>query len=447
MTALPSVFSLPLVGDTLSMLKDPGGFLLERARELGPVFKAKVLGDDVACFVGPDAFAHFLDTKLFTRANGSPPHVQQIMGHDAVLFLEGEAFRTRKELLMNVFSEAAIDAYAPLVTRVTRRYARRWAELGAFTWKPEIFSYALTVASALFLGTNPDVDDPALENDVDLMTRGILAIPVKLPGGAFARGLKARDRVLTRIERAIAEHEKTPQDDALSRAIAARTKTGEKLTKDQLLVETFHFFVAYVPVIGGLTMLAMELGLHPEVVRKIRDEAEEKLGDRPITWQNLRALTYLDAVCKESRRIQPVLPVTFFAVAKEDSTFQGFEIKRGMKAVGCIGATLLDDKVYPEPNRFEPERWMGARPTEKMQHAWVPHGGGQPFTHHRCAGEWLADLMLKTFALVMARDYTWSLPPQDLAPTKGELFAVPASGLDVRLKRRTADYSAARAED
>src|SRR4051812_15897054 len=108
---LPTRFALPVVGDTLSFFGDPAGFLASRARELGPIFKTKVLGNDLVCFVGPEAFAHFLDDRYFTRANGSPPHVQEVFGHDAVPFLEGTKFKKRKELLMQVFSEEAIDSY------------------------------------------------------------------------------------------------------------------------------------------------------------------------------------------------------------------------------------------------------------------------------------------------------------------------------------------------
>jgi cytochrome P450 len=180
-----------------------------------------------------------------------------------------------------------------------------------------------------------------------------------------------------------------------------------------------------MPVIGGLNMLAMLLALHGDVEARLRAEIREKLPDGPITTARLRVMPYLDAVCKEARRVQPVLAITFFANVKAESSFRGVRIPAGIKAVGCIGPTLLDDKVFPDPTRFDPDRWMGARPTPRMQAAWVPHG----------AGERLADLMLKAFAIVMLRDHAWTLPPQDLSPTKGDLFATPRSGLDVRFRR------------
>src|SRR4051794_26819174 len=96
---LPRRFAWPGVGDSLAFFKDPAGVLARRTREVGNVFRMGVFGDDVACFVGPEAFSFFLDEKYFTRASASPPHVQAILDPDAIPFLDGERFRTRKELL------------------------------------------------------------------------------------------------------------------------------------------------------------------------------------------------------------------------------------------------------------------------------------------------------------------------------------------------------------
>jgi cytochrome P450 len=432
---LPSRFSPPLVGDTLTFLKDPVGFFAQRTRELGPVFKTKILGDDVVCFVGPEAFTTFLDETYFSRASASPPHVQELLDPDAVPFLDGERFKTRKALLMQIFAERALDSYVRTIERVIGRYARRWAEIGALSWVPELTSMSMTVAGALFLGADPEKDDAATEEAFQTAFGGMLAVPLKLPFTKFGRALRARDYLRGVIADAVSEHVKKEHDDAMSRALAARTKDGEKLSEKEVAIETFHFFGAYVPVIGGLSFLAMLLGQHPDVKEKARAEIREKLGDDPINVASVRKLTYLDHVCRETRRVMPIIPMTFFAKVKEETSFKGYRIPRGAKAVGVISSTLMDPKTFPEPTKFDPDRWAGARGGARQHAAWVPHGGGAHLIAHRCAGEQLADLMLKTFAILTLRDYDWSLPPQDFAPTTGQLFATPRGGLDVRFKR------------
>jgi cytochrome P450 len=177
----------------------------------------------------------------------------------------------------------------------------------------------------------------------------------------------------------------------------------------------------------------MCLGQNREVLEKLRAEVREKLGAGPVTMGRLRELPFLDRVCTESRRVQPVLPITFFAKVNEECSFDGVRIPKGIKAVGCIGPTLQDESVYEEPAQFDPDRWISAG--EKQHAAWVPHGGGAHLTAHRCAGEQLANLMLKTFAVLMLREYDWTFPPQDFSPTKGQLFATPKGGLQVKVRK------------
>jgi cytochrome P450 len=430
---LPSRFSLPLIGDTLTFVKDPAAFLQERASELGPVFRINVFGADTACFVGPEAFSLVLDDRNVVRHGANPPHVEELFNPDAIPFLDGERQRRRKRLLMQAFTIDALDDYLPILEQVVDRYADSWSQKKRFAWVPELTSMGFAIADALFTGADPARDDPAIEQAFDRFAAGMLSLPIRLPGTAFTKALQARKSMLERIDAAIAAHEKAPRKDLLSRLLAARD-TGEPLTRDEVRIETFHFFAAYAVVIGGLAMLAQCLGTNPQVRSKLRAEVASTPG--PITMAGLRKLDYLDRVCKESRRVSPVLPMTFFGKVVRELTFDGVRIPQGHKAVGCIGPTLLDDKLYPDAKKFDPDRWIGA--SDRQQKGWIPHGGGVHSEGHRCAGEQLATLMLKVFAVKALRRFDWSVEGQDLAPTKGKLFATPRSGLPVELKPATA---------
>lgn len=433
---LPTKFALPLVGESLAFLKDPAGFLAARARELGPVFQINVFGHRTACFWGPEAFHFFLDERYFSRASASPAHVQAILNPNAVPFLDGLGFKRRKALLMQAFTPDALDGYLVVLERVLTRYARRWANLGTFAWVPELTAFGMTVATSLFLGTNPDDDDPLLGRAFMTAFQGFLSVPINLPFTKYGQALAARDALRERIEHAIDEHEASTSTDALARLIDARLPNGDKLSREEIRIETFHFVGAYLAVIGALSFLAMFLGRRPDVKERLRREIREVMGTGPVTLQGLAGLEYLGRVTRESRRAEPVLPLTFFANVKEPCAYGGIRIPAGIKAIGCIGATLQDDKTFLDPRSFDPDRWLSERATDRQHAAWVPHGGGGPFTHHRCAGERLADLMLSLFSVVMLREYDWTFPRQDFSPTAAALFATPRGGLQVQLQRR-----------
>lgn len=427
---LPGKMALPLIGDTLAFVRDPAGFLQERARELGPVFRIHVFGAPTACFVGPEAFALVLDDRNVTRAGANPPHVEELFDPEAVPFLDGEKQRRRKRLLMRAFTADALEEYLPGIEQVIDRYAQRWAGLGRFAWVPELNAMGFDIAGSLFIGADPQAGDPRIGAAFERFAAGLLSLPLRLPFTPFTRALRAREFLLGLIDRAIDEHQRSPRKDLLSRLISARDG-NDQLGRDEVRIETFHFFGAYAAVIGGLSFLAQCLGRTPEVRARARDEIRRQAPSGPLDMAAIRKLEYLDRLCKESRRVAPVLPITFFGKVVRECSFDGVRIPKGHKAVGCIGPTLLDGGIYPSPEQFDPDRWLAA--SERQQKAWIPHGGGIHTEGHRCAGEALATLMLKAFAVRMLRRFDWSVGNQDLSPTKGKLFATPASGLQVEL--------------
>jgi len=435
---LPSRFALPLVGDTLAFARDASGFLAKRAGELGPVFEINVFGHPTACFVGPQAFALILDDSNVERTSANPPHVEAIFNPRAVPFLDGAAQRRRKRLLLQAFSESALDGYLPIIDQVVARYTRRWEEKERFTWVPEINSLGFSIAGALFVGSDPARDDPVIEDAFGKVAAGLLSIPVNLPFTRYGQALKARDSLLSIVDRALDAGEQATfgGTNVLGRLQQAR-EGDDRLGRDELRIETFHFFGAYSAVIGGLAFLVSALGRFSEAASRARAEVLREAPTGPLTLAMLRKLEYLDRFTREVRRAMPILPLTFFGKVKREMTFQGLRIPVGHRAIGCIGATLLDPSTFADPERFDPDRWVN--PSEAQKRAWVPHGGGNPADGHRCAGETLAHLMMKALAVHLLRGYQWTFDPgQDFAPTRDKLFATPVGGLRVRFSRRSA---------
>src|SRR5436190_13681515 len=268
---LPARSALPLLGDTLAFVRDPAGFLQKRARELGPVFRIDVFDATTACFVGPEAFALVLDDKNVARAGANPPHVEELFNPEAVPFLDGEKQRRRKRLLMRAFTADALEEYLPTIEQVIDRYANRWAGLDRFAWVPELNAMGFAIAGSLFSGADPQSGDPRIEAAFDRFAAGLLSLPLRLPFTPFTRALQSRAFLLGLIDRAIDDHERNPRKDVLSRLLAARDG-GDRLGRDEVRIETFHFFGAYAAVIGGLSMLAQSLGGSAEVRSRAREE-------------------------------------------------------------------------------------------------------------------------------------------------------------------------------
>jgi|GEM_PF-1385570 len=91
----PGRLGLPLLGETLAMIRDPYAFLAERKARHGPVFRSKILGRKVAFVSGPRAMAAFLDEENVTREGGHPAHVRALFGGININMYDGLRHRAR----------------------------------------------------------------------------------------------------------------------------------------------------------------------------------------------------------------------------------------------------------------------------------------------------------------------------------------------------------------
>ena len=420
----PGRLGLPFLGETLPFLRDPIRFFERRSREHGPIFKTRILGETMVCLVGPEAVGFLYDERYFQREGGSPPHLKEIFGELAVVFKDEAAHRRTRRLMAQAFSAEALEGYREIIERIVARYVRRWATAGEVRGVDEVGALCFAIADSLFGGAEPDVDDPHHAALFQSFIRGILALPIDLPGTTWARAMKARDELRASVGRSVDTYQPGPRRTVLGRMLEARDESGAGFTLDEVKTECLHFYAAaYAPVQAAACNLLVALAQYPEVMTRARDAV--RAGDAG----------YLDQVTREVRRLYPTVPSTFFARVKQDCEFGGFRIPRGWKAVAALPASMRAPDAFAEPDRFDPGRFAPAR-GELARHptAYLPHGGG-PHDGHRCAGESLADLILRSLAAGLLREHGWDLPPQDLSLEPAGLTPLPADGLRIHFRR------------
>ncbi len=424
---------LPFFGEIFKFLKDPFTFQADRTRQHGLVWKTRFLGNTVVFFNGPKGFSFFMDPENFTRENGSPPHLRELLHPDAVPFLDGDRHRARKRLLLAAFTAEALATYVPALEQLVTRYVTAWSKGGELRLNGQLNQLAFDLANVLFAAADPNTSDQATAADFDIMVRGLFAPPVKLPFTAYGKALKARDRLRAYIKDAAAT--KGGAGVALGVLKSARGPKGEALSTAELEIELLHFFsAAHAGIAAVLAWLIVVLGQHPKIAERMRAEVKG-LPAGPLTLEHLAGMRYTAAVGREVRRAYPIAPATFFGIAKKDLEHDGHVIKKGWQAVGAIWSTLQDGSTFKDPATLTPERMADDAFKGLPENAYVPQGGG-PREGHRCPGEALTDLMLPLFAALLLRGHDVELPSQDLAPGAGGLGPLPRDGLRARIKAR-----------
>jgi retinoid hydroxylase len=430
----PGSLGLPYLGKTLAFLKNPFEFTLAGTRAHGNVWKTRILGDTVVFFAGPKAFSFFMDPANFTRQNGSPKLMQELLHSDAVPFLDGDRFKTRKRLLLSAFTNVALDSYLPAIFQIFTRYCDDWTTRGETAIARDLDQLAFDIADMLFAAADPSSSNRDAAADFATMNKGTFAPPIKLPFTAYGRAIKARDRLRAYIKDAVATRD--GEGSALGVLKAARGPAGEQLSTRELEIELLHFyFAAHAGLAAAIAWGIVVLGQHRELAAALRAEADAALGEGVPDLASLAQLPRARAVSREILRAYPIAPTTFFGIAKRDLDFDGHAIRAGWKGAGAIWATLQDGATFRDPTAFSHDRLGDDAARALPDNAFVPQGGG-PREGHRCPGEALVQTVMPAFLAWFAQRHELAWPEQDVTPKGGGIGPLPAGGVRVRVTKR-----------
>jgi retinoid hydroxylase len=431
----PGSSGLPLVGETLPFISDMFGFIRARTGRHGPVFRSHILGHPTAFISGPEVCEHWLDENKIQRAGSFPAPVLQLFGGSGILpLLDGAEHRQRKELLMAAFTREALAAYFPALQRTIESALARWATGGERPLLPELKLLAIQGICGNVLGIEPGPQLARLVADYGVLFKGFTGLPLNLPGLPFHAALKARDRILAQLAEQVRRHQAGGFDDGLSRVLAARTADGKAMAPEHATKEMHHVVLAGVIVFAELGAMILELSRHPAVREKLVAEVKAAAPGGPVTPAQLRQMPYLDQVVMEVKRTCPNVPVSF-GRARVPIRIGNATIPAGWNVMMAVGAHNLN-RIFSEPEKFDPDRFGEPRAEQSRHpHAFAPQGAGSVLGGHKCAGYDYSTVFMQLFAVLLARDYTWEVPPQDLSMNRALVPPELKSGLLVVIRR------------
>jgi cytochrome P450 len=428
----PGSLGLPFLGEPPLGLLDHK-FLMERYHKYGPVFKTRVLGRNVAIFMGPEANRFVLQTgmKHFAWRYGWPPTFVELLG-ESLFVQDGEEHRVKRRLIMPAFHRQALHNYLETMQSITARYLAKWERAGEFGWLHQNKQFTFEIASTLLTGSAPGDETERLSQLFNTLTGGFINIPLRWSWTPYGKALAARKELMAYIDRAIENRRNNPTNDALSLLIHTRDEDGNTLTNTELQSQTLlMLFAGHETSASMLTSLALALTQHPDIWEKARAEQAALSIEGKLTMEHIRQMPYLDMLLKETERMYPPVPAGFRGVV-EEFEFNGYRIPKGWTALYMINAAHRDPAIYSDPDRFDPDRFSPERDEGSVPFSLVGFGGGARV----CVGYAFAQLEMKIMLSHLLRDYTWEvLPGQNLnmiyRPT---LF--PLGGLKVRFQRR-----------
>lgn len=196
---------------------------------------------------------------------------------------------------------------------------------------------------------------------------------------------------------------------ALQLIASHRDLHGQLLSVQTAAVELINVLRAIVAVARFIAFAGKALHEHPAARARI-DSGDD---------------AYLHAFVQEVRRTAPFFPI-IGGRARETFEWQGFRFEKGAWVLLDLYGTDQDVNVWPEPQRFDPLRFLEREPTP---FELVPQGAGDASLTHRCPGEDMTLEIMRVAVRELVGSMTFIVPAQDLSVDKSAIPALPASGV------------------
>ncbi len=383
MRRLPPGPRAPAIVNALRFARDPLGYLPGLRERHGDIFSVRFPDFGRVVYVAEPALVKGLfsggPAELHAGAANATV-LEPAVGPGSVLTLDGDPHMRQRKLLLAPFHGRAIAHYRELIADSARRDLATWPVGRPFALRPHTQRITLDVIlrAVYGLGEEDDIDEAHAVVDEFSRRSDALVLPHLLrrtfgsrrtPWGRFVAARAELDRLVHEAiaaRRAAADADE--RDDVLSLLMRARDEDGNAATDRELRDELVTVVGAgHETTATALAWAVERLVRNLDVLARLRDSLRD--GDD----------AYLDAVIKETLRSRPVIA----DVARKTTVpfaIGGHIVPAGTLVLAAITALHHRDDLYPEPEAFRPERFLGGGAPES--YAWIPFGGGV----RRCLG-------------------------------------------------------------
>ena len=416
-------------------------FLLETAREYGPLASFRIGPRRVFLASGPDLIEQVLvtDAKHYIKHFGARAF-KPVLGNGLVTS-EGAFWHRQRKLIQPAFLKIRVQSYAQIMAELTDQMLDSW-----FPGKSVQIDYEFeALTSKIALKTLFDLEDSGdrqrfsgtLKLAFELMNvrlRRIFKLPLWVPTPANLRLQGAVGELDRTVEGFIASGRSRRDigDDLLSRLLVAQHEDGTRMSDLQLRDEAMTLYLAgHETTALTLAWSWYLLSQHRRVEEKLVSEWKRVLRGAPPSSAHLSRLPYTAAVIAESMRLFP--PV--YVIGREATTeleLGGYRVKPGYTVLMSQWVNHRDPKYFPEPEEFRPERWENGLAKRIPKFAYYPFGGGQRI----CVGSAFALMEAAIILAAVGQRYRFTLDPDAVIGIKTQITLLPANGIPATLERR-----------
>jgi cytochrome P450 len=359
------------------------------------------------------------------------PNLSRLVGPGSVFGLEGDNHRRRRRLLAQPFHASNMRNYEAIVEEEVLREMAGWPDGERFeTIEPMRRITLNVILRAVFGAEGADFDE--LRNVIQRWIAlgaplATLPIPKRsygryTPWGRLAEWRRRYDAIIDRvIDKARTDPNFEHRTDILALMLHSTYEDGSAMAREDIRDDLLALLCAgHETTATTLGWIFERLSRHPEVLSALTAEADTDDSD-------LRHATIY-----EVQRTRPTVDISGRRVTAPVFELGQWVIPRGHSIVVSISQCHVNRDAFPEPDRFDPQRYIGSKPSP---FAWIPFGGGT----RRCAGAAFAKMEMNVVLRTVLRHFsiTTTAAPGEKWQNGGGLGFTPKSGGRIVVHRRS----------
>jgi cytochrome P450 len=432
-----------LVGNLFDFRRNPPDFLLNAANAHGAVVYIKLGPQDVFLVNDPEMIKDVLVThnKNFIKSRGLQM-AKRFLG-EGMLTSEGEFHRRQRRLAQPAFHRQRIAAYAEVMVKYALKAQEHWREGETVNIAEEMMRLTLSIVGKTLFDAEVESEASeigealtAIMKTFNRITNPFAAIIAKLPLPSNTRMQKAHERLDETIYRIINERRKSQTDrgDLLSMLLLAQDEEGDgsSMTDKQVRDESLTLFIAgHETTANAMTWTWYLLSQNPQVEAKLHEEIDTVLQGRSPDFEDVMKLPYAEMVFAESMRLYP--PAwTLGRQVLNDYRLGEYVAPKGSIILMSQYVMHHTARYYPEPFKFDPERWTPEAKESRPKFAYFPFGGGPRV----CIGEsfaWMEGVLLLA---TIAQSWRLRLAEDQIIKTQPMVTLRPKYGMRMKPERR-----------
>lgn len=461
--AIPGPKELPVIGSFGVLSKNPLESLPGLVEQYGDIVRFSVMGRQFLLIAKPEYIHEVLVEKAaqFPKGERDIQILSRFLGN-GLLTNDGASHRRQRKLAQPAFHARRIHAYADTMVEYAQAVSDKWQEgevRNLFEDLREITLYI--VAKTLFDADAREMSTVVAEvgaaiHDVQTISDAdfdaVIPWPEWLPTERNRRRRQAAatlDSVIGKVialrKTQIAAGAEVDRGDLLSMLMLARDEEGNPMDERQLRDELVTIFVAgHETTTNALAWTLYLLTKHPAIAEKLYAEVDTALGGRTATLADLPKLPYTLQVIKESMRLYPPAWVLNTRQPRTATTIGDYAIPAGTQLFISQWVMHRLARYFPEPGRFDPDRWTPEFEESLPRYAYMPFGGGPRI----CIGNSFAMMEAQLVLATLAQRVEFELVEGQVVEPEALITLGPKNGLQMRIHaRRTAAAEAAHAPE